>query len=123
MRQIRDRDTKPELVVRSLIHRMGFRYRLHHQGLPCKPDIVLVSRGKIIDVRGCFFHQHMGCIDGRIPQSRREYWFPKLMNNVQRDASNLRAWRKLGWSVLIVWECEIKRLPRLLRKLARFVAE
>lgn len=113
---------KPELTVRRLVHGLGYRYRLHSRKLPGKPDIVLPRLRKIIDVRGCFWHQHCGCIDSHIPKSRTEYWLPKLVSNKKRDAQNLRRLRKLGWDVLIVWECAVKDADRLAERLRNFLA-
>jgi DNA mismatch endonuclease, patch repair protein len=109
MRSIRAKDTSPELTVRRLVHGMGFRYRLHVPTLPGKPDLVFVSRKKIIEVRGCFWHQHEGCIDSHIPKSRIDYWRPKLAKNKERDKRNERQLRQAGWKVLAVWECEVNR--------------
>lgn len=107
MRLIRSKHTKPELGVRRMVHAMGYRFRLHISELPGKPDLVFASRKKIIDVRGCFWHCHTDCIDSHIPKSRMDYWRPKLRKNVRRDKNNLKSLRKLGWQVLIIWECEV----------------
>jgi DNA mismatch endonuclease (patch repair protein) len=97
------------MAVRRLVHGMGFRYRLHVPDLPGKPDMVFPRLRKIIEVRGCFWHQHKGCIDSRIPKSRIEYWRPKLVGNQQRDKKNDRQLRKLGWAVLTIWECQANK--------------
>lgn len=123
MRRIRSEDTSPEKRVRSLLHRMGLRFRLHDATLPGKPDIVLPKLGLIVEVRGCFWHQHGPCADSRIPQSRRDYWVAKLEKNKQRDVANARALRKLGWSVITVWECQIKHEDKLGARLRRFVEQ
>ena len=107
MRNIRSKHTSPEMAVRRMVHGMGFRYRLHVPALPGKPDMVFPRLGKIIEVRGCFWHQHKGCIDSRIPKTKIEYWRPKLAGNVKRDAKNGRELRRLGWEVLTLWECEV----------------
>lgn len=107
MRQIRCSDTKPEMIVRRFIHGLGFRYRLHVGSLPGRPDIVLPRHMKIIDVRGCFWHLHARCVDGRIPRSKTAYWAPKLQANVQRDQQNTKELRRLGYQVLALWECQI----------------
>ena len=112
---------KPEMVVRRLVHRMGFRYRLHAADLPGKPDLVFRRLGKIIEVRGCFWHQHGKCIDSHIPKSRVDYWLPKLERNQSRDAANLRSLKGRGFRVLVVWECEVKNEKRLVAKLGRFL--
>jgi DNA mismatch endonuclease (patch repair protein) len=121
MRRIRSRDTLPEIAVRSIIHRMGFRFRLHTKDLPGKPDIVLARLRKVVFVHGCFWHQHKMCQEGRIPKSRPEYWVPKLQRNCDRDMLHRRNLRKLGWQSLVVWECEIKWPTSLERKLERFL--
>jgi len=107
MRRIKSKGTKPELVVRRLVHSMGFRFRLHAAELPGKPDLVFPGLKKLIEVKGCFWHQHKGCIDSRIPKSRAEYWRPKLRKNVRRDKKNASFLRKLGWRQLMLWECEV----------------
>jgi len=109
--------------VRRLVHSLGFRFRLHRKNLPGKPDIVLTRLKRIIEVKGCFWHQHEGCIDSRIPKSRTEYWRPKLRGNVGRDRRNLALLKKLGWRVLLLWECEIEKIPpeQLARKIERFL--
>src|ERR1035441_1852356 len=98
MRRIRSRDTSPEMAVRRLVHSMGFRFRLHISELPGKPDLVFPRLSRIIEVRGCFWHQHPGCSDSHIPKSRISYWKPKLRRNQERDEENLRKLRKLGRS-------------------------
>jgi DNA mismatch endonuclease, patch repair protein len=122
MRQIRSRDTKPEMLLRSLLHRHGYRFRVHRKDLPGKPDIVFPGRRKVIFVHGCFWHQHSDCREGRIPGSRQEYWGPKLRRNQQRDAIVQRALRDDGWHVLVIWECEFaKGLEPLLRIVETFL--
>ena len=106
MRRIRSSDTKPEMTVRRLLHRLGYRYRLGGASLPGRPDIVFKSRRVAIFVHGCFWHQHVECREGRVPASNAEYWAPKLKNNRARDASSALALRSAGWQVLVVWECE-----------------
>ena len=122
MRQIKSRDTRPEMVVRRLVHASGYRYRLHVANLPGKPDLVFRSLKRIIEVRGCFWHQHTGCIDSHIPQTRMEYWIPKLSRNQQRDKDNLRRLRKSGWTILIVWECQTADQEKLQKRLLRFLS-
>ena len=121
MRRIKSKGMKPELLVRSTVHRMGYRYGLHCPDLPGKPDLVFRSRKKVIEVRGCFWHQHRGCREGRTPTSSIEYWSPKLIRNVQRDKSNLRRLRALGWRVLVIWECKTNDREKLARTLADFL--
>ena len=121
MSRIRSRDTTPEIIVRRLVHGMGFRYRLHVAKFPGKPDLVLRRLKCIIEVRGCFWHQHPRCIDSHIPKTRIEYWKPKLRRNQQRDQENAVTLRKLGWRVCVVWECEVKNTEKLSKRLIRFL--
>jgi DNA mismatch endonuclease, patch repair protein len=121
MSLIRNRDTKPELLVRRLIHRCGFRYRLHGTALPGKPDLVFPSRKKVIFVHGCFWHRHPSCGLARLPKSRLGFWVPKLKGNRLRDLKNLRRLRKLGWAAEVVWECETKDLSKLAGKVHCFL--
>ena len=122
MSAIRSKGTKPELLVRQLLHRLGYRYRLHRKDLPGKPDIVFGSRRKAIEVRGCFWHQHPDptCRDARPPSSNQDYWGTKLQRNIDRDAANLSALEEAGWSVLVIWECEVAS-PRLEDRLLDFL--
>jgi len=109
MRRIRSKNTKPELEVRSLIHRMGYRYRLHGK-LPGKPDMIFSSRKKVIFIHGCFWHQHIdgNCNITRIPKSNLDFWIPKLERTKNRDRENLEKLKEMGWDHLIIWECQIK---------------
>ncbi|MEX0627760.1 MAG: very short patch repair endonuclease, partial [Cucumibacter sp.] len=102
MALVRSKDTSPELVVRRLVHAMGYRFRLHRKDLPGKPDIVLPSLRKVIEVRGCFWHRHRDptCPLARLPKSRQGFWIPKLEGNAHRDQANARALRDLGWDLL-----------------------
>lgn len=121
MRRIRSKGTNPELAVRRLVHAMGFRFRLHSSKLPGKPDLALPRLKRIIEVRGCFWHRHEGCIDSHIPKSRHAYWLPKLRRNQRRDRENLKRLRTLGWRVIVVWECEVKDVDRLWARLEKFL--
>ena len=123
MSRIRSKDTQPELLVRGLLSWMGYRYRLHVRSLPGTPDIVFHKRGKVVFVHGCFWHQHPNCSDAFIPNSRPEYWLPKLQRNVQRDEENRQELKKLGWHALVVWECETEEVAKLRRRLRRFLAK
>jgi DNA mismatch endonuclease (patch repair protein) len=120
MRAIRGKDTKPELLVRSLIHSLGFRFRLHWEGLPGRPDIVLPGLRKVVFVHGCFWHLH-ACKNGLIPNSNRAFWLPKLKSNSARDERNVRDLRKLGWRVLVIWQCQLKNEAVLKKRLLRFL--
>jgi DNA mismatch endonuclease (patch repair protein) len=122
MRNIRSKHTSPEMTVRRLVHAMGFRYRLHVPELPGKPDLVFPRLRKIIEVHGCFWHQHQGCIDSRVPTSRVEYWRPKLAGNVGRDRKNQSDLKKMGWKVLTLWECDIKESTKLISRINRFLS-
>jgi DNA mismatch endonuclease (patch repair protein) len=121
MRAIRSKDTGPEMTIRRLVHRLGYRFRLHAKKLPGAPDIVLPSRRKIIFVHGCFWHMHESCRDGRIPQSREEYWRPKLYRTRERDQTNVDALSSLGWESLIIWECELRDMEVVRNKVVHFL--
>jgi DNA mismatch endonuclease (patch repair protein) len=102
---------------------MGYRFRLHAKDLPGKPDIVLPRYGKIILVHGCFWHQHSRCRDGRVPNSNRDYWVNKLAGNTARDARHQTELRRLGWQLLVIWECELADIDRLSAKLSKFMSK
>lgn len=121
MRLIRGRDTEPEMLVRRLLHRRGYRFRLHERALPGCPDIVLRSRKSVIFVHGCFWHQHRKCADGHLPQSRLAYWKPKLERNRARDVLHRAQYKKLGWRCLVVWECQLSDERRLVEMLDAFL--
>ncbi len=108
MSKVHSKDTAPEMIVRSLLHRMGYRFRLHQKVLPGKPDIVLPKYKTIIEIRGCFWHRHEGCQRASTPKSNTEYWQKKFENNIERDQLNEIKLKKLGWKVIIIWECEVK---------------
>ena len=114
MRAVKGRDTKPEMAVRRLLHRMGYRYRLHRKDLPGKPDLVFGPRKKAIFVHGCFWHQHpsASCRGARMPLTRNQYWRAKLKRNEERDERNLADLNRLGWDVMVVWECWLKDMDR-----------
>ena len=112
---------KPEMLVRSLAHRLGFRFRLHRRDLPGSPDLVFPAKKKVIFVHGCFWHQHQTCREGRLPGSRQEYWVPKLTRNVERDARNTVLLREAGWKVLTIWECEIKDEAAVKQQILKFL--
>lgn len=121
MSRIRSRDTRPEIIVRSIVHRLGFRYRLHKKDLPGKPDLVLVRHRKIIDVHGCFFHMH-DCRYGKVkPVINADFWETKRQSNLKRDRRNIGLLKKAGWQVLIVWECETKNPEALKKTLVDFL--
>lgn len=120
MRAIRSKDTKPEMAVRSLVHQMGYRFRLHRSDLPGKPDIVFPARRKVIFVHGCFWHAH-NCRSGLIPNTNQEFWLAKLEINKSRDSKNLVALNEIGWKSLVIWQCELKDIVALRRKIKRFL--
>ena len=119
MSRIRSRDTNPELAVRRSLRRLGYRYRLHRNDLPGKPDIVLPKHRIVIFVHGCFWHQHAGCIDCSNPKTNIKYWSPKLLANLQRDRKNRRTLRRLGWTAIVIWECQTQRTEQLRDRLSR----
>ncbi len=117
MSRIKNRDTKPELIVRSFLHRKGYRFRLHRKDLPGKPDIVLPRFKKIIFVHGCFWHRHAGCRYAYNPKSRVEFWEKKFKQNIIRDKNVQEALVQQGWQVYVIWECETKKLDMLDKKI------
>lgn len=122
MSRIRGANTKPEIEVRSMLHRMGYRFRLHRRDLPGTPDIVLPGRGAVVFVHGCFWHGHV-CKRTKMPKSRTAYWFEKIETNRRRDSRKRRGLKALGWKVVIVWECELKRPEKLARKLEKALGD
>jgi len=120
MAAVRSKNTKPEMLVRRLVHGSGYRYRLHRPDLPGKPDLVLPSKRKVIFVHGCFWHQH-GCALSHMPKSNVAYWAPKLRRNQARDREHIKALRAAGWKPLVLWECELNKPGPLLRRLSKFL--
>ena len=120
MARIGNVDTQPEMRVRRLVHRLGYRYRLHRRDLPGTPDLVFPVRRKIIFVHGCFWHQH-DCPRGSRPASNQDFWNRKLDKNVLRDQANTAELEGIGWTVLVVWECETKNLENLAQRLESFL--
>jgi len=106
MGRIRQKNTKPELLVRQYLYSLGYRYRLHRIDLPGSPDIVLPKYKLAIFVHGCFWHHHPGCKRAKIPKSRKEWWSKKFKNNQMRDARAIKSLKDMGWKVKVVWECE-----------------
>lgn len=111
MSRIRGKDTKPEVLLRSLLHRRGFRFRLHAPGLPGKPDIVLPKYRTVIFVHGCFWHRHKGCSNATMPKTRSGFWTEKFRRTVERDREKQTQLESAGWQVLTVWECELNADP------------
>ena len=121
MSRVSGKNTKPEIVVRSLLHKMGYRFRLHRKNLPGKPDIALPKYKKVIFVHGCFWHGHEGCSRSKRPTTNQEFWREKLDKNIERDKEVVNALYHLDWDVLIVWSCEVKNLTTLKNKLQSFL--
>ena len=111
MARIRGKDTKPELIVRSLLHRAGLRFSLRRKDLPGKPDIVLPKYNTVIFVHGCFWHRHKDCKVATMPKSRQDFWQAKFEANVARDKRNQRDLKEAGWNVIVLWECQVERDP------------
>lgn len=121
MALVKSKNTEPELTVRRLLHRLGYRYRLHVRSLPGCPDIVFPSRRSVILVHGCFWHRHNCEMGNRMPKSRLSFWIPKLQGNKERDRRKRRALRRAGWSVLVIWECQLRDLARVVNRCVRFL--
>ena len=117
MARIRGKDTKPEMLVRRALHRLGYRYRLHRKELPGRPDVVFPARKLVLFVHGCFWHAHPGCKIANMPKSRREYWNAKFARNKDRDERNATMLAQAGWRVMTIWECETKDMQSLERRL------
>lgn len=122
MSRIRGKDTAPERAVRSLVHGLGYRFRLHGRDLPGRPDLVLPRLATVIFVHGCFWHRHQGCRFATTPATRVRFWKEKFDRNVERDRQTAAALRRLGWSVITVWECQLRHPDRVLSRLARVLA-
>lgn len=123
MSHVKSKDTKPEILVRSIIHRLGFRFSKHKSDLPGKPDIVLVKHRKIIFVHGCFWHSHKKCTRSSRPKSNKLFWIEKLDKNSARDKKAKYQLELQGWKVLIIWTCETKDILKLQNKIAKFLVE
>jgi len=121
MQRVKAKNTKPELAVRRLLHGLGFRFRLHDAKLPGCPDIVLKRYRTIVFVHGCFWHRHKGCPRATVPETNKVYWENKFARNIERDKSNAAKLRKLGWRVIVVWECELKRPSSLTKRLTGYL--
>jgi DNA mismatch endonuclease (patch repair protein) len=111
MSRIRNRDTRPELTLRSMLHHAGFRFRLHDRSLPGTPDIVMKKHRAVILVHGCYWHRHEGCRNATTPSSRTDFWQDKFAATVARDERNIEALKELGWKPIVVWECDLKKRP------------
>ena len=122
MSRIRSTNTKPEMLVRSFLHRNGFRFRLHVKDLPGHPDIVLPKYKTVIEVRGCFWHRHRGCKYATTPSSNTEFWQTKFNQNIKRDRKHAKELNALGWNVIVIWECETNKKIFPPRELTGFIA-
>ncbi len=122
MSTVKNRNTKPELIVRSMLHRMGYRFRIHRRDLPGNPDITLPKHKKIVFVHGCFWHGHKKCRRAKRPTTNQEFWNKKLNSNIKRDNKNVLELNKAGWQTLVVWSCEIKDKDNLMQRLQNFIA-
>ena len=120
MAAVHSKDTQPEMIIRRYVHSMGYRYRLHRADLPGKPDLVFGPKKKVIFVHGCFWHQH-GCKGSHLPKSNTDYWEPKLSRNIKRDAENMLKLIDNGWSAIIIWECELKDMDLVKKKIRDFL--
>jgi DNA mismatch endonuclease (patch repair protein) len=123
MSRIKGTNTKPEILTRKLVHSLGYRYRLHSNRLPGKPDIVLPGHQKIIFVHGCFWHGHVNCRRATLPSTNSLFWETKIARNKLRDSAVKRRLRRAGWKVFVVWQCQTKDIQNLLRRLAVFLDE
>lgn len=123
MSQIKSKDTKPEITIRRLLHKLGYRYRLHRADLPGKPDMIFPKIKKVIFVHGCYWHMHR-CRYGRVvPKTNAKFWQNKRNSNVERDRKNIKKLRKLGWDILVVWQCQIRSINKLQNKLIYFLSQ
>ena len=122
MSRIRGKDTKPEIIVRSMLHRMGYRFRLHRKDLPGKPDIVLPKYNTVIFVHGCFWHRHEGCKYAYTPKSRVDFWNAKFDDTVARDERNREQLKEIGWNVVTIWECETKNISSIEEALSNLLS-
>jgi DNA mismatch endonuclease Vsr len=121
MARIKRSDTRPELVVRRLLHRLGYRFRIQLKGVPGRPDVALPKRRKAIYIHGCFWHAHRNCAISRIPKTRTEFWMAKFERNRKRDRRLERAALRAGWDCLTIWECEIDDEEKLTRRLRTYL--
>lgn len=122
MARVGQKNTKPELIVRKLLHGLGYRYRLHRKDLPGTPDICFISRQKAIFVHGCFWHRHEGCRRTTTPKTRTDFWKEKFRQNVARDRRKIDDLQKLEWDALVVWECETEDESKLESRLIDFLS-
>ena len=122
MSRVRGRDTKPEMLVRRLLHAAGLRYRLYGKGLPGKPDLVFAGLGAVVFVHGCFWHMHKCRLGKPVPATNKEFWAEKRRGNAERDRRNRTALKKAGWRVFEIWECETRDTARFEKRISKLVA-
>jgi len=123
MSRVPSRGSRPEMMVRRLVHGLGFRYRLHGKDLPGRPDLVFSSRRRVIFVHGCFWHRHPGCALARTPKSRVRFWRAKLDGNRERDIANQRKLDTMGWLALVIWECELRDIQSVTNHVVSFLGQ
>ena len=121
MARVKGKNTGPELLVRKMVFAAGYRYRIHAKNLPGSPDLIFPGKRKVIFVHGCFWHRHEGCKSARMPKSRIEFWSAKLNGNKLRDTRTFDALRRLGWQVMVVWECELRDLEGVAKAIQIFL--
>ena len=121
MSRIKSANTKPEKAVRSILHKLGYRFRLHRKNLPGSPDIVLPKYNSVIFVHGCFWHQHKGCKKASIPKTKKSFWEEKFKTNIERDIKVKKELKSDGWRVLVVWECELNDIESVEKELEKFL--
>lgn len=123
MSRISSVNTFPEMIVRKILYANGYRYRLHRKDLPGKPDIVFYNRKKVLFINGCFWHGHKKCSRARLPLTNKDFWFEKITKNIKRDKENKKAIKKIGWSYLVLWQCELikQKHPLILKKLEKYL--
>jgi DNA mismatch endonuclease (patch repair protein) len=123
MSRIRGKDTSPEMKVRRTVHALGFRFRLHRRDMPGSPDLVFSSRHKVVFVHGCYWHRHASCRYAYSPKSNITFWQSKFAANVRRDRLAVGALEAMGWTVLVIWECETRNADDLRRRLVEFLTK
>ena len=121
MASVRGKNTKPEMDVRRLVYSLGYRYRLHGKGLPGRPDLVFKKRRKVIFIHGCFWHHHKNCLKSRLPSNKVDFWRKKMADNLRRDRRNQNDLAKAGWEALVIWECELKDVADLEKRIKTFI--
>ena len=120
MSRIKSGNTKPEIVVRSLLHKLGYRFRLHRKDLPGKPDIVLPRYNSVVFVHGCFWHRHNGCKNATVPKTKNIFWREKFKGNIERDIKVQEELQSMGWKILIIWECETSDIGSVTKIIGNF---